>query len=80
MFGQKKQVQNEDRAGRFKRVAERRTEAILRAIRILGNCSNKSTYLYSDDEVAKIFRTIEEQLRVAKARFHRSLPTKFSLK
>ncbi len=70
----------EDRSARFKRVAERRTEAILKAIRILGNCSNKSVYQYSDDEVTKIFRAIEESLRITKIRFHRSRPTKFSLK
>ncbi len=70
----------EDRGTRFKRVAERRTETVLRAIRILGNCSNKSAYQYSDDEVTKIFRAVEEHLRITKTRFQRSRPTKFSLK
>lgn len=70
---------NEDRASRFKRVAQRRTDTVLQNIRILGNCSNKSTYLYTDEEVAKIFRAIEEQLRVTKARFKRIRPSKFTL-
>lgn len=70
---------NEDRATRFKRVAQRRTDTVLQNIRILGNCSNKSTYLYTDEEVSKIFRAIEEQLRVAKARFKRTRPSKFIL-
>jgi hypothetical protein len=70
---------NENRASRFKRVAERRTDNILKAIRILGNCSNKSAYQYSDEEVQKIFRVIDEQLRSTKARFHRSRPIKFTL-
>lgn len=69
----------EDRSNRFKRVAERRTDAVLRAIRILGNCSNKSAYQYSDEEVFKIFRAIDEQLRVIKSRFQKSRPTKFTL-
>jgi hypothetical protein len=60
-------------------VAERRTDAVLRSIRILGNCSNKSAYSYSDEEVARIFRAVEEQLRITKARFHRARPKKFSL-
>ena len=74
-----KKTSLEDRSSRFKRLAEKRTDATLRAIRILGNCSNKSVYQYSDDEVAKIFRAIEEQLRTTKAKFHKSRPTKFSL-
>lgn len=75
-----KKIMLEDRGTRFKRVAERRTETVLRAIRILGNCSNKSAYQYSDDEVTKIFRAVEEHLRITKTRFQRSRPTKFSLK
>ena len=70
----------EDRATRFRRVAERRTGLILHAIRVLGNCSNKSAYQYSDEEIQKIFKAIDEQLKITKARFHRSRPIKFSLK
>jgi hypothetical protein len=70
---------NEDRSTRFKRVAQRRTDTVLQNIRILGNCSNKSTYQYSDEEVSKIFRAIEEQLKITKARFKRARPNKFIL-
>ena len=70
----------EDRSARFRRVAERRTDMVLRAIRILGNCSNKSSYQYSEEEISKIFRAIEEQLRITKLRFRRIRPSKFTLK
>lgn len=75
-----KNIEKESRLNRFKRVAERRTEMVLRDIRILGNCSNKSSYQYSDEDVSKIFKAIEEQLRTTKARFRRSSHTKFTLK
>jgi len=75
-----KSDQKEDRASRFRRVAERRTDAVLRSIRILGNCSNKSSYQYSDEEISKIFRAIEEQLRITKSKFKRVRPVKFTLK
>ncbi len=75
-----KDKKNEDRATRFRRVAERRTDLILHTIRVLGNCSNKSAYQYSDEEIQKIFKAIDEQLKITKARFHRSRPIKFSLK
>ena len=74
------QAQKESRAERFKRVAERRTEAVLRQIRILGNCSNKSTYQYTDQEVSKVFRAVEDQLRITKSRFKVNRKIKFTLK
>lgn len=75
----KQNNKKEDRATRFKRVAQRRTENILNLLRILGNCSNKSTYQYTEEDVAKIFRAIDEQLRITKTRFRSSRPQKFNL-
>ena len=54
---------------RFLRVAERRTREILHKVKLLGNCSNRSAYEYSQREIDQIFQAIEEELRIAKARF-----------
>lgn len=54
---------------RFLSVAESRTNAILEKIRVLGNCSNRSLYEYSKDEIDKIFKAIQEKLSETKARF-----------
>lgn len=59
----------ETRHLRFKRLALKRTNTVLDKLRILGNLSNKSSYSYSDKEVDKIFKAIEDQLRTVKARF-----------
>jgi hypothetical protein len=59
----------ESRSEKFKRVATKRTNELLDKIRILGNCSNKSTYEYTDEEVTKIFKSLEKQLELAKAGF-----------
>jgi len=40
---------------RFLEVAEARTNAILDKIRVLGHCSNKSLYSYTQEEINKIF-------------------------
>lgn len=73
------EVKKEDRAARFKRVARRRTENILNLLRILGNCANKSTYQYTEEDITKIFRAIDEQLRLTKMKFRSSRPQKFTL-
>lgn len=54
---------------RFLAVAESRTNTILEKIRILGNCSNRSLYEYSKDEIDKIFRAMQDKLNETKARF-----------
>ena len=68
----------ESRSEKFKRVATKRTNELLDKIRILGNCSNKSTYEYSDEDVIKIFKSIEKQLEMTKVRFSNK-KSKFSL-
>lgn len=69
----------ETRATRFKRVAEKRTKRVLNDIRLIGNCSNKSVYQYSPEDLAKIFGAIEEALKVTKARFTGDQKTEFKL-
>ena len=43
-------MEKETRHERFKRLASKRTNEILEKIRILGNCSNKSSYEYTEDD------------------------------
>jgi hypothetical protein len=69
----------ETREERFKRVATRRTNGILRRIRILGNCSNKSSYSYTEEDIKKIFSAIEGELRSIKAKFTNKEQKKFAL-
>jgi len=73
------ETKKEDRAARFKRVAQRRTENVLNSLRILGNCANKSTYQYTEEDVAKIFRAIEKQLYLTKSEFKIVRRKKFTL-
>ncbi|MEK6679760.1 MAG: hypothetical protein AABY39_10125 [Nitrospirota bacterium] len=59
----------ETKSERFKRLAAKRTNEILEKIRIIGNCSNKSSYEYTEEEVNKIFSEIDKQLKLTKAKF-----------
>lgn len=69
----------ESRNDRFKRIAAKRTNEILEKIRILGNCSNKSSYEYAEEEVNKIFSEIDKRLKLTKLRFLAGKRDKFSL-
>ena len=58
-----------DKRERFKRVATRRTNAMLKKLQVLGNCANKSTYEYTEEEVNKIFAEIERELKLTRMKF-----------
>ena len=58
-----------DKRERFKRVATRRTNAVLKKLQVLGNCANKSAYEYAEEEVNKIFSEIERELKLTRMKF-----------
>ena len=60
---------NETRREKFKRLASKRTTNVLNQLRLLGNLSNKANYDYEEADVRKVFRAIDEQLRIVKAKF-----------
>ena len=69
----------ETRHDRFKRLASKRTNDILEKIRILGNCYNKSSYEYTEEEVNKIFSEIDKQVKLTKAKFLAGRKERFRL-
>ena len=64
----------ETKRDKFVRMAEARTIKIISMVRLLGHCSNKLAYEYSDKDVNKIFSAIETAVADAKKRF-KSAPT-----
>ena len=64
---------------RFRRLASQRTNEVLKRIKILGNCSNKQLYEYTEDEVNRIFSEIDKSLKSVKSKFDFSKPSKFRL-
>jgi hypothetical protein len=64
-------VGKETKAQRFKRIAERRARLILEYLRLLGNCSNKSVYAYTEEDATKIFSAVDKELKRVKALFNK---------
>lgn len=59
----------ETKRERFVRLAEARTNKILEMMRLLGNCSSKANYEYTDDDIRQIFSALEKELKNTKNRF-----------
>lgn len=69
-------MQKESKKQRFSRISSARCSKILDLIRLLENCSNKSNYEYTSDDIEEMFDTLETALQTAKAKF--TLDTKQS--
>lgn len=69
----------ETKHDKFKRLATQRTNNILKSIQILGNCSNRSTYDFTEEEINKVFSEIDKRLRETKAKFHYPKEKEFKL-
>ena len=54
---------------RFRRLAEKRVVRTIKDIRLIGNLGNRNNYEYTTDEVEKIFRALERELKQARAKF-----------
>ena len=52
----------ESKSELFIRLATKRMSNILKAMRILGNCSNRSNYEYTNEQIEKIYASIQESL------------------
>ena len=70
---------NEHPRDLFKRLATDRTNTVLKRLKVLGNCSNRSIYEYDEQDIDKIFSEIERKVKETKAKFHFPKKREFKL-
>jgi uncharacterized FlaG/YvyC family protein len=64
---------------RFKKLASKRTNKVLRYLKILGNCANRSAYDYTREDINKIFSEIEKKVKEVRGKFHFPQDKEFKL-
>jgi DNA-binding transcriptional regulator YiaG len=64
-------AREEDRM-KFVKLASARVSKALKDIQLIGNLANKSNYDYTDDDVTKIFRALNEEISACRKRFELS--------
>jgi hypothetical protein len=62
----------ERKHAKFRELAEKRTNKALEAVRLIGNLSNRQTYVFEDAEVRKIVRALRDAVSDIEARFGKS--------
>ena len=70
---------NQEKRERFQRLANYRTNIVLKSLKVLGNCANRSAYEYTETEMQKIFKEIESSVKNTKAKFYYTKNKKFKL-
>ena len=58
---------------RFKRVASRRVDNIIKDIRSLSKCSNANNYEYNEEDLNKMLKAIKEELKTMEALYKKNL-------
>lgn len=58
---------------RFKRVASRRVDNILKNIRSLSKCSNTNNYEYNEEDVSKMIKAIRDEIKIMETLYKKSL-------
>lgn len=64
-----------DRRAKFVRIAEKRVGNALKAIRLVGNLSNRSAYEFDDADIKKIAAALSKEIETMQRRFSET-PTK----
>ena len=59
---------------RFVRLAESRVTKAIKALRLVGNLSNKNNYSYTAEDAQKITSALERELRDLRRRFDDQVP------
>jgi hypothetical protein len=58
-----------DKRAKFVKLAESRVNRAIKELNLIGNLSNRSAYEFTDEDIRKIFRTLQKELESAKGRF-----------
>ena len=59
-----------DKAAKFKELARNRVNRAINMIRLISNLGNKAHYDYTGDQVSKIIKALENEVRSAKFKFN----------
>ena len=66
-------METKTRRMRFEEVAGSRVQLVLDKIESLSKCANKKNYEYTQKDIQKMFRAVNDELRKAKMKFEDEL-------
>ena len=70
---------HETKDQRFKRVAEKRVQNIIRSIRSFSQLANTKTYEWNNEQLSKIWRAVDQEIENCKKSFENPDSSLFKL-
>lgn len=58
-----------DKRAKFVELANKRVNAAIKSLRLIGNLGNRSNYEYTDEDTRKVMRALQKELESVKAKF-----------
>ncbi|MEL7098931.1 MAG: hypothetical protein AAGM84_08895 [Pseudomonadota bacterium] len=58
-----------DKRRKFEELAEKRVNKAIKDLRLIGNLSNRNNYAFDDDDIRKITKALDDEVKALKARF-----------
>ncbi len=58
-----------DKRAKFVELANKRVNAAIKAVRLVGNLGNRSNYEYTEEDARKMVRALQKELDATKAKF-----------
>jgi len=68
-----------EKARKFRELAEKRVNNAIKQIQLIGNLSNKYNYEYTEEEVKKIINALKAEIRNLEIKFELSSNKRFKL-
>lgn len=62
-------MEKRDKRQKFIDLAEKRTQRAIKDVRLIGNLANSKNYSYTDEDVKKIIKALQEEVSELKKRF-----------
>ena len=72
-------MKGETKEERFKRVVQKRVQNTLDSIRRLSQCSNKRMYSWNEEQLKRIWKAIDNELKLCKACYEDAESKEFKL-
>ena len=69
VIGSKKPKIKESKSELFLRLAKVRVQKVLKALRILGNCSNRNNYEYTQEQIDSMYEVLAKTLQTTIDKF-----------
>lgn len=63
---------NNSKREKFLQLANKRVNKLINDVRLVANLSNKSNYEYTGEDVKKIFKTLEAELKECRSLFEKN--------